>query len=685
MNRESHLFNLVVRWEELRASGVAADPEELCRDCPELVDRLRQCLQALSGMDAILKVDAVPPETDSKRADARPICVPAVAPRESGGLSSSGPVVVPGYEILEELGRGGMGVVYKARQIALERIVAIKTLLPRRAVPEHDRRRFVREAKIMALLRHPNIVQIHEIVEEGENLALVMEYVPGENLSAKLGGKPLAPRTAAQLAAVLARTVQTAHDQGVVHRDLKPTNVLLTGNGVPKICDFGLAKRFDGSSDCTQTGHVLGTPSYMAPEQLSGSQTSVGAAADVYALGALLYELLTGRPPFLADNPLDTLHLVNSQEPVPPRRWQPKTPRDLETICLKCLRKEPLRRYASAQQLAEDLQRFLAGQPIVARPVGAVERGWRWGRTHPIAASLVAVSFLSLVLVLTLVIAFNRRLAQELERTDAEHRRVSAVQERLHDALAREVAERLDGDLRELAAVPLTLAALLENRRDWSEQALQDAMRAALGTTPLIFGLCVAFEPHAWRSDQENFALYLFRRSDGVAVKQLLPPSYQPIYRQWNWYRVGKASKQGRWSEPYLGEGADRTPMTTFSAPIRRDGRFVGVVTADLAMDYFRDLRRNLDRLDLGPTTCCFVVTSGNRVLAHPLERFQFPNPHADLAHAPADPSFRDLADQWHRTSSGTGRAVDFATGKPARFVFFRVPSADWTVVLATF
>jgi serine/threonine-protein kinase len=301
MSRKSQLLDLVVRWEDLRAGGAAADPEDLCRDCPELLEELRQSVQAVAEMDAVLYVDREPNESGRKTPDepaASLLAAPGVA-TGSGGGSSIG--VLPGYEILEELGRGGMGVVYKARQIALERIVALKTLLPHGTVPEQEKRRFLREAKIMALLQHPNIVQIHEVVDLREHPQIVMEYVPGGNLSEKLGGKPLPPRAAAELAAVLARTVQAAHHQGVVHRDLKPTNVLLTAEGTPKICDFGVAKWFDGPGDGTQTGQLMGTPSYMAPEQLHRSQTNVGPTVDVYALGALLYELLTGRPPFLAD------------------------------------------------------------------------------------------------------------------------------------------------------------------------------------------------------------------------------------------------------------------------------------------------------------------------------------------------------------------------------------------------
>ena len=234
-----------------------------------------------------------------------------------------------------------MGIVFKARQAALGRIVALKTILAHGSIREEQRRRFVQEGKAMALLQHPNIVQIHEIGQQGEHPFLVMEYVEGKSLAASLAGKPLPPRKAAELLLALSRAVHAAHEHGIIHRDLKPGNILLSEKGIPKICDFGLARQFENPADQTRTGQLVGTPSYMAPEQVQGNRGVQGPAVDVYSLGAVLYETLTGRPPFLADNPLDTMQLVMNQDPVVPRRWQPKTPRDLETICLKCLAKDP--------------------------------------------------------------------------------------------------------------------------------------------------------------------------------------------------------------------------------------------------------------------------------------------------------------------------------------------------------
>jgi serine/threonine protein kinase len=240
-------------------------------------------------------------------------------------------------------------------------------------------------------------VQIHEVGEHHGLPFFSLEYCPGGSLERKLGGTPLPPREAATLVEHLARAMVAAHQESVLHRDLKPANVLLAEDGTPKITDFGLAKKLDTAGQ-TASGAVLGTPSYMAPEQAGCKPGEVGPAADVYALGAILYECLTGRPPFRAATSLDTVLQVLSEEPVPPSRLLPALPRDLETVCLKCLHKDPARRYASAGSLGDDLERFLKGEPIQARPVGTLERGWRWCRRNPAVAALLAAVMLVLVL-----------------------------------------------------------------------------------------------------------------------------------------------------------------------------------------------------------------------------------------------------------------------------------------------
>jgi WD40 repeat protein/tRNA A-37 threonylcarbamoyl transferase component Bud32 len=355
----------------------------------------------------------------------------APANAASGPEPAAQPPSVPGYEVLEKVGRGGMGVVYKARDVKLNRIVALKTILPGSQADAEQLVRFLAEAEAVAQLQHPNIVPIYEIGLHQELPYFTLEFVSGGNLAERLNGVPLPARQAAGLVEQLAQGIHSAHQHGIVHRDLKPQNVLLSEDGTPKITDFGLVKRVEAGPGLTVTGAVMGTPSYMAPEQAEGKK-DVGRPADVYALGAVLYECLTGRPPFRADSLPDTLVQVVNDEPVPPSRLNAKVPRDLETICLKCLRKEPGQRYGGAADLADDLGRFLAGQPVRARPVGRLERGRRWCRRNPVVACLLtAVALLlSLVAVVSTVASFQLR--SQLQRAEsAEHAEGEAKREAL--------------------------------------------------------------------------------------------------------------------------------------------------------------------------------------------------------------------------------------------------------------
>ena len=340
------IYSEVLLREE---AGERPEPEEYVRRFPdhEAALRLQFDLHRAVGSDDSRSSGADGPGTWDYGQGTQ---LAAEEARDAARMRSSGRTVhVPGYDILEVLGRGGMGVVYKARHLALGRVVALKMVLAADHAGPEALARFRAEAAALARLQHPHIVQIFEVGEQDGRPYFALEFVDGGSLAAKVKGTPWEPRRAAALAETLARAVHAAHERQVVHRDLKPANVLLTGDGTPKITDFGLAKTLDADDGLSRTGQVVGTPSYMPPEQAAGKTKEIGPASDVYALGAILYELLTGRPPFKGPTSLDTLHQVLADEPAPPRRLNSRAPRDLETVCLKCLEKQPGRRYASAR------------------------------------------------------------------------------------------------------------------------------------------------------------------------------------------------------------------------------------------------------------------------------------------------------------------------------------------------
>ena len=308
--------------------------------------------------------------------------------------------IAPGFRILGELGRGGMGAVYKAWQVRLKRVVAVKVIRADAYADSGAAARFQAEAEAAARLQHPNIVQVFEVGEHEGSAYLVLEYQAGGGLDRRLAGMLQDPDDSARLIETLARAIHYAHQNGIVHRDLKPANVLLTDDGIPKISDFGLAKLLERDDRLTQVGDILGTPSYMAPEQVRGDSDGISPATDVYALGAILYEMLTGRPPFKGTTPLSTMEQVSSIEPLAPGKLQRHTPRDLNIICLKCLQKEPRRRYASALDLADDLRRCLDRQPILARQTPTWERAWKWARRRPSAATALLSILMATMLIL---------------------------------------------------------------------------------------------------------------------------------------------------------------------------------------------------------------------------------------------------------------------------------------------
>ena len=377
LSREERLEQVLAEYLRQVEQGVPVDQQALLAAHPDLADDLREFFGNQMRMQRL-----VGPAPTSRNGTPTRL-------RYFGD-----------YEILEEIAHGGMGVVYKARQTSLNRIVAVKMILAGQLANESDVKRFQAEAEAAANLHHPGVVGIYEVgVQDGQHY-YSMEYINGQNLAQAVREKPLSVTQAAEYVRDIAIVLEYAHQQKVLHRDLKPSNILIDGSGRLRITDFGLAKRVEGESDLTMTGQVLGTPSYMSPEQAAAQHAIIGPPTDIYALGAILYELVTGRPPFRSENVGEILRQVQHDEPVRPRLLNPKLPRDLETICLKCLEKEPRRRYGSAQLLADDLGRYLRGEPIVARPARAWERGIKWVRRHPTAAGLV---FVSTVAILSLV------------------------------------------------------------------------------------------------------------------------------------------------------------------------------------------------------------------------------------------------------------------------------------------
>jgi len=420
-------------------------PEEVCQDCPELLNAVRDRLRRVRALGA--QVDWLFPTSGSAPTPPDP---PDGKPRQ-----------LPGYEVQAMLGRGGMGVVYKARHLRLNRIVALKMLLTGAYAGPRERARFQREAEAVANLRHPSIVQVYDVGDHDGCPYFTMELLEGGSLAQSLAGAPQPAQQAATLLITLAEAVQVAHQAGIVHRDLKPANILLTAEGTPKVADFGLARHFDGGPALTLSGARVGTPSYMAPEQVTGTAGAIGPATDIYALGAMLYEMLTGRPPFRGETAADTERQVVHDEPVSPSRLNTKVPRDLATICLKCLHKEPERRYASAAELADDLKRFCEGRPIRAQLPSLGGRLYRWARRNPAAAALVATALALVGLAVSGGFWLERRQAERREET-----------------------ARRQGQQSEAAEAALQKAADLEKQGRWPEaRAVLEGARTLLDTS----------------------------------------------------------------------------------------------------------------------------------------------------------------------------------------------------------
>jgi serine/threonine-protein kinase len=426
-------------------------PEEICSSHPELLPRIRDIWSKMSQvreeLDVLFPVDQTTDHSQPFREDADAL------------------PDIPGYHIEALLGRGGMGVVYAAQHLRLKRTVAVKMVLNGAYAGPNERRRFQREAETVAALKHPNVVQIYDVGESQGRPYFSMEFVDGGTLSTKLAGTPLPARDAATLLSTLARAVQAAHAAGIVHRDLKPGNVLLTADGVAKITDFGLARRLDGEETLTRSGAILGTPNYMAPEQSAGKNSAIGPAADIYALGAILYEMLTGRPPFLAETPVETLRQLVSLDPVPPSRLNAKVPRDLETICLKCLSKDPPRRYLAAAALADDLHRFVCGEPIGARRPGPLERIGKWVKRRPTVAVLIGASILLTAVLISALFWNAVQQANRRHGIEANLREINHLQEQARWTDAGVALQQLDAELH---------AAGINDWRERVDQARRD-------------------------------------------------------------------------------------------------------------------------------------------------------------------------------------------------------------------
>jgi eukaryotic-like serine/threonine-protein kinase len=518
--------------------------------CPECGSPSQSLAAGLTAGESYAPLDLLPP-----RPEPLPGAIAAALTENQPGpdrRSSGEWPAISGYEILAERARGGMGVVYRARQTSLNRVVALKMILTSARAGPKEVARFRAEAEAVARFQHPNIVQVHDVGEQDGRPYMAMEFVEGRSLAQELDGAPLPPEPSARLVETLARAVHYAHERGIVHRDLKPSNILLEevqspkskvqsresrlgtldlGLWTVKVCDFGLAKCLDADSGRTRVGEVMGTPSYMAPEQAGGGVQDIGPAADVYALGAILYEVLTGRPPFRAATATETVRQVLTEDPVAPSRLQPALARDLNTICLKCLEKEPRKRYASALELAEDLRRFVAGEPVRARPAPAWERVLKWARRRPAVAAVYAVSATAALGLIGTVLVYNRSLQRQRDAADGARQEAQHHLELALDAARRFQTNLASSTLVNVPGQEQLRVELLEQAREFYQNIMQvrgdDAqVRAELGRTVWALG--------ALRGEMESKEKGIALLQEAAHIQESLANDHSesPIYRK---------------------------------------------------------------------------------------------------------------------------------------------------------
>jgi tRNA A-37 threonylcarbamoyl transferase component Bud32 len=577
------------------------------------------------------------------------------------------------YEIIEKLGAGGMGVVYRARHTQLNRTVALKMTLLGHLTGEDNVQRFLMEASAVASLDHPNIVPVYEIGEQDGQHFFSMKLIEGTSLAERIPHIQHRPREIARLMILIARAIHHAHAHGLLHRDLKPVNILVDGQGEPYVTDFGLAMKLEGDKKLTQTGFTIGTPNYMSPEQAMGDKKRLTTASDVYGLGAIFYEMMTGKPPVDGRSPAEVLANVLEKDPERPSKLNATVDLDLETICMKCLEKSPAKRYRSAEALAADLELWLEGVPIQARRVTTFERAVKWARRHRWLAALVATATAALLVMIVGGFLFNRRLNHELRRNEE-------VRRELEKTLTRQVAERLDSDFRRLSAIPHGAAVLLSERSDWSEAQLRELLRDLLSADRRLFGICAAFEPDQFEKGRQDFALYLHRSEQGLQFVQFSPDVYKPLYREWKWYTDPRDQMKSLWGDPYYDKGGGEIWMTTHSIPLKRGGKFAGVLAVDVSIDdYALVARRWLDEVKMGDGAYGFVVDQTNRIVTHPqMEVFR-----ADMCTLDrSDPKLSELTGLIQEQTEGSMNGRDPRSKRPARFVFVKLPSSLWTLVV---